>query len=74
MKNKVIELFEKFAKDFDLEKALNEAFKEKPIITIFEDKTNKNLPIVIKRDNVEIGKISRFNNGLTKDGFPLPLE
>jgi len=35
---------------------------------------NKELPIVIKREGKKIGRVARFNNGLSEDGIPLPLE
>ena len=42
-------------------------------IEIKDDPDNCNVVIVVK-DGEAIGKVSRFNNGFTKDGYPLPLE
>ena len=47
--------------------------KQKINIETKNDPTDRNVIIVI-RNGKPIGKCTRFNNGFTKDGYPLPLE
>ena len=42
-------------------------------IVLKDDPIDKDMIIVIKNENF-IGRCARFNNGFTKDGYPLPLE
>jgi hypothetical protein len=42
-------------------------------IILKDDPIDKDMIIVI-RNGKPIGKCTRFNNGFTKDGYPLPLE
>ena len=42
----------------------------------FEDDpfTDRDFPIVVKRDGIVIYRGARFNNGFDRDGTPLPME
>ena len=81
----IMKLYEDFVRDFDIAQALHDLIDPNPYgfiqceypkkaITFEEDKNDKNLPVVVKRNGKEIGRVAKFNNGFTKDGHPLPLE
>jgi len=42
-------------------------------VTTEDDPNNKSM-VVVRKNGKIVGKVSRFNNGLDEDGYPLPME
>ena len=47
--------------------------KEKSKITTEDDPEDSNM-VIVKKDGEFVGKVSKFNNGLDENGYPLPME
>jgi hypothetical protein len=45
----------------------------KPKITTEKDPKNPQM-VIVKKDGIIVGSVSKFNNGFDENGFPLPME